>query len=213
MLTSEVIQEYQITSSLSVTLVVKPDKVRFALMPLRWTVSPSKTCICSLTTRWFSAGLWTLNLFKPRSERCSLANSTGWGVMGYDGPLSSIVTTQSVRHYAVWALQRTSKNAATTGQSTPCPLPPSSLRTFRWLWTLDIWRSKFVRKEGRYLFNETICTDPEKASAIKHFSRSKKIKCLRRFFGMCEWYQLFKPNYALLTVPLADMRRKKCQFC
>ncbi|CAD7089964.1 unnamed protein product [Hermetia illucens] len=83
--------------------------------------------------------------------------------------------------------------------------------------TLNIRKSKFVMKEVRYLGhiigNGTICTDPDKVHAIKDFPRPKTVRQLRRFLGMCGWYQRFVPNYASLTAPLTDMLQKKRQFC
>jgi len=78
--------------------------------------------------------------------------------------------------------------------------------------TINVEKSKFMRREVRYLGhiigNGEIRTDPEKVQAVKDFPRPRSVKQLRMFLGMCGYYQRFVKNYASITAPLTDMLRK-----
>lgn len=78
--------------------------------------------------------------------------------------------------------------------------------------TCNIKKCKFICKEvkmlGHIISTEGVRTDPEKIESIQKFPIPKKIKHLRAFLGLCNYYRRFIPNYSTIILPLCDILRK-----
>lgn len=61
---------------------------------------------------------------------------------------------------------------------------------------------------GHLVDSEGIQKQPEKLECIKNFPVPKKVRDLRRFLGVCNWYSQFVDNYADTIAPLTDRLKK-----
>uniref|UniRef100_A0A2S2NFW4 RNA-directed DNA polymerase n=1 Tax=Schizaphis graminum TaxID=13262 RepID=A0A2S2NFW4_SCHGA len=57
---------------------------------------------------------------------------------------------------------------------------------------------------GHLINSEGIEKQPEKLEGIKHFPTPTKVRDLRKFLGVCNWYSQFVDNYADTIAPLTD---------
>ena len=78
--------------------------------------------------------------------------------------------------------------------------------------TINVEKSKFLIDEVKYLGHiighGEIKTDPETIQSVKEFPQPTSVKQIRRFLGMCGWYQKFIPNKASIATPLTEMLKK-----
>lgn len=78
--------------------------------------------------------------------------------------------------------------------------------------TCNIKKCQFICTEvkmlGHIITTDGIKTDPEKLESIKEFSIPKKVKHLRAFLGLCNYYRRFIPNYSTLIQPLCKLLKK-----
>lgn len=78
--------------------------------------------------------------------------------------------------------------------------------------TCNIEKCKFICKEvkmlGHIISTKGIKTDPEKLESIKKFPVPKKIKHLRAFLGLCNYYRRFIPDYNSVIQPLCQLLKK-----
>ena len=61
---------------------------------------------------------------------------------------------------------------------------------------------------GHLVDSEGIGKQPEKLEGINKFPVPRKVKDLRRFLGVCNWYSQFVDNYADIIAPLTDLLKK-----
>lgn len=77
---------------------------------------------------------------------------------------------------------------------------------------INLSKSHFCRTEvkflGHILTPEGIQTDPEKIQAIVDFPIPTKVKHIRAFLGLCNYYRKFQKNYSYLTRPLEELLKK-----
>lgn len=82
--------------------------------------------------------------------------------------------------------------------------------------TINLEKSHFVRREvpflGHVLTPFGIRMDSVKVQAIKQFPRPTKIKHLRAFLGLCNFYKRFCKNYSDNTMGLRHLLRKKTRW-
>ncbi|CAK1599216.1 unnamed protein product [Parnassius mnemosyne] len=82
--------------------------------------------------------------------------------------------------------------------------------------TCNLQKCEFICKEIRMLgfiiSTEGIKTDPDKIRAIQEFPAPKKIKQLRAFLGLCNFYRRFIPNYSESIIPLCELLKKGRKF-
>ncbi|CAK1582935.1 unnamed protein product [Parnassius mnemosyne] len=82
--------------------------------------------------------------------------------------------------------------------------------------TCNLQKCEFICKEikmlGFIISTEGIKTDPDKIRAIQEFPAPKKIKQLRAFLGLCNFYRRFIPNYSESIIPLCDLLKKGRKF-
>lgn len=78
--------------------------------------------------------------------------------------------------------------------------------------TYNVEKCRFLCKEvlmlGYIISTNGLKTDPEKIKAIQDFPVPKKLKQLRPFLGLCNFYRRFVPNYNKYTRPLYDLLKK-----
>lgn len=78
--------------------------------------------------------------------------------------------------------------------------------------TCNIAKCKFGCKEvkmlGHIVSTDGIKTDPAKLGTIQNFPQPQKIKQLRGFLGLCNYYRKFIPRYSELIEPLTNLLRK-----
>lgn len=78
--------------------------------------------------------------------------------------------------------------------------------------TLNLEKSFFVRQKihflGHILTSRGIYTDPEKVKAIRNFPTPKKVKQLRAFLGLVNYYRRFCQNSSMKTARLTHLLRK-----
>jgi hypothetical protein len=78
--------------------------------------------------------------------------------------------------------------------------------------TVNLEKSLFVRSQvkflGHILTTEGIQPDPEKIAAIRQFPEPQRIKHLRAFLGLCNYYRKFCPEYSRATRGLAHLLKK-----
>lgn len=78
--------------------------------------------------------------------------------------------------------------------------------------TCNIEKCHFICEEikmlGHIITTEGIKTDPSKIDAIQNFPIPKKIKHLRAFLGLCNYYRRFIPNYSNIMKPLCKLLKK-----
>jgi hypothetical protein len=65
-----------------------------------------------------------------------------------------------------------------------------------------------VKYLGFIISHNTYQPDPAKIDAILHLPRPSNLKALRRFMGMCGFYQQFIRDYAQLLQPLLNLTKK-----
>jgi RNase H-like domain found in reverse transcriptase/Reverse transcriptase (RNA-dependent DNA polymerase)/Integrase zinc binding domain len=64
-----------------------------------------------------------------------------------------------------------------------------------------------------YIVDEVgISPDPKKLQAITDFSRPTKLKDLRSFIGLANFYRMFIRNFSMIAKPLTDLTRKSTPF-
>ncbi|CAK1595948.1 unnamed protein product [Parnassius mnemosyne] len=82
--------------------------------------------------------------------------------------------------------------------------------------TCNLQKCEFICKEikmlGFIISTEGIKTDPDKIRAIQEFPAPKKIKQLRAFLGLCNFYRRFIPNYSESIIPLCELLKKGRKF-
>jgi transposase InsO family protein len=82
--------------------------------------------------------------------------------------------------------------------------------------TINVEKSKFCRKEVRYLgyiLNaEGLRPDPEKIAAIVNYPAPKKVRDVRRLLGMASFYRRFISNFSEITTPISDLLKKGRKF-
>ncbi|CAK1590852.1 unnamed protein product [Parnassius mnemosyne] len=71
---------------------------------------------------------------------------------------------------------------------------------------------KEIKMLGFIISTEGIKTDPDKIRAIQEFPAPKKIKQLRAFLGLCNFYRRFIPNYSESIIPLCELLKKGRKF-
>lgn len=78
--------------------------------------------------------------------------------------------------------------------------------------TCNLQKCEFICKEikmlGFIISTEGIRTDPDKVRAIQEFPVPKKIKQVRAFLGLCNFYRRFIPSYSESTIPLCALLQK-----
>ena len=78
--------------------------------------------------------------------------------------------------------------------------------------TVNLGKSAFVRKQvtflGHILTPSGILKDPGKTQAIFDFPRPTKLKQLRGFLGLSNYYRKFCQNYSLITDGLSHLLKK-----
>ncbi|CAK1596617.1 unnamed protein product [Parnassius mnemosyne] len=82
--------------------------------------------------------------------------------------------------------------------------------------TCNLQKCEFICKEikmlGFIISTEGIKTDPDKIRAIQEFPAPKKIKQLRAFLDLCNFYRRFIPNYSESIIPLCELLKKGRKF-
>lgn len=78
--------------------------------------------------------------------------------------------------------------------------------------TCNLGKCEFLCKQvkmlGYIISTEGIATDPDKVRSIKEFPKPTKIKQIRAFLGLCNFYRKFIPNYSQHIVPLCKLLKK-----
>lgn len=69
---------------------------------------------------------------------------------------------------------------------------------------------KEVKMLGYIISTQGLRTDPDKVRAIQEFPTPKKVKHLRAFLGLCNFYRRFIPSYSLHTQPLCELLKQNC---
>ncbi|CAG9137414.1 unnamed protein product [Plutella xylostella] len=69
--------------------------------------------------------------------------------------------------------------------------------------------SKEVKMLGFIISTDGLKTDPEKIKAIQDFPIPKKLKHIRAFLGLCNFYRRFIPDYSIHTQPLCQLLKKE----
>ena len=69
-----------------------------------------------------------------------------------------------------------------------------------------------VKYLGHIISKNGVEVDPEKIEAVKSFPRPKKVKEVRSFLGLCNYYRKFVEGYSKLTSPLTKLLRKDAIF-
>lgn len=79
--------------------------------------------------------------------------------------------------------------------------------------TCNLKKCEFLCKEvnmlGFIISTEGLRTDPEKVKSIQNFPTPKKIKQVRAFLGLCNFYRRFIPDYSHYAQPLCDLLKKE----
>lgn len=82
--------------------------------------------------------------------------------------------------------------------------------------TCNIKKCEFLCKEvkmlGYIISTEGIRTDPDKVRAIRDFPVPKKLKQVRAFLGLCNFYRRFIPEYSLHIQPLCHLLKKETDW-
>lgn len=82
--------------------------------------------------------------------------------------------------------------------------------------TCNLQKCEFICKEvkmlGHIITTEGIKTDPEKIKAIQHFPVPKKVKHVRAFLGLCNYYRKFIPYYSVSIIPLCELLKKEMKW-
>lgn len=78
--------------------------------------------------------------------------------------------------------------------------------------TCNLQKCEFICKEvkmlGFIISTEGIRTDPDKIRAIREFPVPKKVKQVRAFLGLCNFYRRFIPDYNRNITPLCEILKK-----
>lgn len=78
--------------------------------------------------------------------------------------------------------------------------------------TCNLEKCKFACREvkmlGHIVSTDGIRTDPAKVESIQGFPVPKKVKHVRAFLGLCNYYRRFIPNYSVLISPLTKLLKK-----
>ena len=78
--------------------------------------------------------------------------------------------------------------------------------------TCNLKKCEFICKEvkmlGFIISTDGIRTDPDKIKAIREFPVPKKVKQVRAFLGLCNFYRRFIPRYNENIVPLCELLKK-----
>lgn len=78
--------------------------------------------------------------------------------------------------------------------------------------TVNLKKSSFIRQEvqflGHILTPDGIKPDPEKVEAINNFPRPTKLKQLRAFLGLCNYYRKYCKGYSDYTRKLGHLLKK-----
>ena len=78
--------------------------------------------------------------------------------------------------------------------------------------TVNLQKTEFFKQEikflGHILTTQGIRPDPDKVIAIQNFPTPRKIKDLRAFLGLCNFYRKFQSHYAELVQQLTHLLRK-----
>ena len=69
-----------------------------------------------------------------------------------------------------------------------------------------------VKYLGHVLSDKGVTPNPEKTKLIDNFPQPAKVKHLRRFLGMTNYYRKFIPNYASLVSPLTALLKQNIPF-
>lgn len=82
--------------------------------------------------------------------------------------------------------------------------------------TIGFKKSKMFRKEitflGHVLNTEGIKPEPGKIEGIKQFPRPRRLRQLRGFLGLMDFYSKFARRYAHVTAPLMELLRKGAKW-
>lgn len=65
-----------------------------------------------------------------------------------------------------------------------------------------------VKMLGYIISTQGLRTDPDKVKSIQEFPAPKKLKQIRAFLGLCNFYRKFIPNYSKNTQPLCELLKK-----
>lgn len=78
--------------------------------------------------------------------------------------------------------------------------------------TCNLEKCEFLSTEvkmlGYIISTNGISTDPEKVKSIQLFPVPKKLKQVRAFLGLCNFYRKFIPEYSVHTQPLCELLKK-----
>lgn len=78
--------------------------------------------------------------------------------------------------------------------------------------TCNLEKSEYFCKEvkmlGFIISTEGLRTDPDKVKAIKEFPVPKKVKQVRAFLGLCNFYRRFIPKFSMYIQPLCELLKK-----
>jgi hypothetical protein len=81
---------------------------------------------------------------------------------------------------------------------------------------LKATKCHFVKEEILYLgyvvSKDGIKPDPKKIAAMTDYPQPKKLKDIRSFLGLCNYYRRFVPNFSEIAEPLFDLTRKHTRY-
>lgn len=72
--------------------------------------------------------------------------------------------------------------------------------------------SNTIKYLGYIINSNGISTDPEKVEKVLNYPIPTNIKKLRTFIGMANYYRNYIPNFANISIPLAEMTHKNVDF-
>lgn len=82
--------------------------------------------------------------------------------------------------------------------------------------TCNLNKCKFLTQEvkmlGYVITTRGISTDPDKVKAIREFPAPMKLKQLRAFLGLCNFYRRFIPGYSVHIQPLCSLLKKEKEW-
>lgn len=82
--------------------------------------------------------------------------------------------------------------------------------------TLNPVKCKFgyteVRILGHKVGPEGICPDDTKIQDVQNFGVPRRLRALRSFLGLCNYYRQFVPNFSMIVGPLTRLTRKNVKF-
>ena len=70
----------------------------------------------------------------------------------------------------------------------------------------------FVTFLGHIVSEQGIATDPRKTEAVRSWQVPKNLRQLRRFLGLCSYYQRFIKDFSTVAKPLHRLTEKKVKF-